>query len=248
MNPSQLLTLSLASPLEEMIFGSMIAKRKAARQFRQFGNTWTDQNQIFLNLPIEQLLAITAYGEAGNEGGEGIMAVLNVIRNRTADLGRFGDSEIYNLTNSAYHAVILKSKQFSMYNLDDPVRATAIRIASNFDSEMARLPNLRMAYDLADMLLQGQLDDNTGGADYYFNPYIVQPSWASSLTLMGQIGNHIFYKTPGSYYPPPVALASIIPELGEVDLSSIGVGKVPVTMMILVGLGLGLVIMKVIRR
>lgn len=248
MTPSQTLTLSLASPIEEIFFSTIASSRAKRKDFRGFGSSWTDQNQLFLNLPVDKLLAITAYGEAGNEGGEGIMAVLNVIRNRTANLSAFGDSEIYNLTNSTYHAVILKAKQFSMYNLDDPVRATAIRIASNFDAEATSKPNLQMAYDLADMLLQGQLDDNTGGSDFYFNPNVVQPSWASSLTLMGQIGNHIFYKTPGSSYPMPTMLASIVPDLGTVDLSSVGVGSVPITTLILIGFGVGLLIMGINRR
>lgn len=248
MNPAQALTLSLASPIEEIFFSTIASSRARRKGFRGFGSSWTDTNQTLLSLPTVQFLAILAYGEAASEGGEGLMAVLSVVRNRTANLSSFGDQEILSLTGDPYKAVGLKQYQFSLFNLNDPVRKTVDRIASNFDAEVNSNSNLRMAYDLADMLLQGQLDDNTGGADYYFNPSIVQPSWASSLTLMGQIGNHIFYKTPGSSYPEPIAYASLIPDLGTVDLSSMGVGNIPITTLILVGFGVGLLIMNINRR
>ena len=78
-------------------------------------STWTDQNTIFLNLPTNQFLAIIAYGEAANQGVEGMMAVINTVCNRTLDQ-QFYDMEIYNLTGDAYKAVGLKPCQFSMFN------------------------------------------------------------------------------------------------------------------------------------
>jgi hypothetical protein len=213
-------------------------------------STWSTQNEIFLILPIERLLAITAYGEAGSEGGEGMMAVLNVIRNRTANLAAYGDSEILSITGSSYHAVILKKGQFSMFNIGDPVRSTAERIASNFDTIVAANSTLAMAYNLALMLLNGQLDDNTGGADHYFNPNVVQPTWAASLQLTGQVGNHVFYKEPGSSYPVPVStiLASIIPTTSETSVSTTeapilaGLGGTTITTLLLIGLVVGLLV------
>jgi len=149
-------------------------------------------NQLFLSLPTEKLLAITAYGEAGGEGAEGMMAVLNVIRNRTADLGQYADQDVLNTTGDPYKAVILKSKQFSMFNVGDPVRVIAERLATNFDSEAQTNLALGQAYSLSQMLLQGTLADNTGGADHYHATYVT-PSWAALMPVTGQIGNHIFY-------------------------------------------------------
>jgi hypothetical protein len=40
-------------------------------------STWSDQNSIFLNLPTDQFLAIIAYGEAANQGAEGMIKELN---------------------------------------------------------------------------------------------------------------------------------------------------------------------------
>lgn len=153
-------------------------------------------NQLFLSLPTEKLLAITAYGEAGGEGAEGMMAVLNVIRNRTADLSQYGDSNVYAVTGDPYKAVILKDKQFSMFNIGDPVRTIAERLATNFDSEVQTNSALSQAYSLSQMLTQGTLADNTGGADHYHATYVM-PSWAASMAVTGQIGNHIFYSASG---------------------------------------------------
>ncbi len=183
---------------------------------------WIDQISQFLSLPVDRLLAITAYGEAGGEGGEGMMAVLNVIRNRTTNLSVFGDSQIFSLTNSPYHAVILKEKQFSMYNPGDPVRTIAERIAMNWDNEIKTNATLKKAHELSLMLLQGVLADNTGGADHYHAIY-VSPSWASSMVMTAQIGNHIFY-----------ASGNVLRTIAQF------VEENPVTGMILFGMGLGL--------
>lgn len=78
-------------------------------------STWSDKNRIFLNLQTVELLSIAAYGEAANQGTDGLMAVINVIRNRTLS-NQFIDSEIYSLTGDIYKAVILKPCQFSMFN------------------------------------------------------------------------------------------------------------------------------------
>jgi len=158
---------------------------------------WADKNKIFISLPTEQILAITAYGEARSEGGEGMMAVLNVIKNRTKDLNRFADSEILSLTGSPYHAVILKPYQFSMYNPGTYSREIAEDLANNFYVKLLSDNELQIAYKLSVMLLTGDLVDNTGGADHYHS-VTVKPSWSSEFQKTAQIGNHIFYASvPG---------------------------------------------------
>ena len=191
---------------------------------------WIDQVSLFLSVSVDRILAITAYGEAGAEGGEGMMAVINVVRNRTTNLGAFGDSSILAATNSPYHAVILKEKQFSMFNPGDPVRTIAERIASNWDSEVSSKESLRKAHELSIMLLQGILADNTGGADHYHATY-VSPQWASIMPVTGQIGSHIFY-----------ASGKVLGTITEFF------GERPLTGLLLVGIGLGALLMIMKRR
>jgi len=192
--------------------------------------TWIDEVKLFLSVPIDRLLSITAYGEAGSEGGEGMMAVLNVIRNRTTNLGAFGDSSILAATNSPYHAVILKEKQFSMFNPGDPVRTIAERLVSNWNNEIASKESLKKAHELSIMLLQGILADNTGGADHYHATY-VSPQWASIMPVTGQIGSHIFY-----------ASGKVLGTIAEFF------GERPLTGLLLVGIGLGALFMLMKRR
>jgi hypothetical protein len=212
-------------------------------------STWSDQNQTFINLPVDQLLAITGYGEAASEGAEGIIGVLNVIRNRAANVSQFGDAEIYSLTGSAYHAVILKKAQFSMYNIGNTVRPIAERMATNFDSEVQSNSNLNQAYNLALMLLNGQLADNTGGATYYHATY-VSPSWTSAMALLGQIGNHLFYSPSG------VTLASALPpsslispaEEEQPQVLEAGFQIENIAWFLIIGAGIGIFIELIRRR
>jgi hypothetical protein len=176
-------------------------------------SSWSDQNLLFLSLPVDKLLAIAAYGEAAGEGAEGMAAVLNVMRNRAANVSQFGDSEIYSLTGSPYHAIILKKAQFSMFNIGNSVRPIAERMANNFDSEVQSNSTLNQAYGIVTMLINGQLADNTGGATYYYNPSLASPSWASSMVLLGQIGNHLFYSPSGVTLASVSPLTSVIPDV-----------------------------------
>ncbi len=203
-------------------------------------SAWTDQNSIFLNLPTAQLLAIIAYGEAANQGAEGMMAVINTVRNRTLDR-QFYDEEIYNLTGDPYKAVGLKKWQFSMFNVGDPVRTIAESIASNFQSRLASSSTLQQAYNLAQMAIAGTLEDNTGGAQFYFNPAGVaqEPSWASVIPFLGQIGDHLFFGSGIS-----AAVEAVTSTIEETATEAIGVLKehANITVLILAGLGIGLLL------
>ena len=210
-------------------------------------STWSDQNSLFLSLSVDRLLAITAYGEAASEGAEGMMAVLNVIRNRATMVSEFGDQEIYSITGSAYHAVILKQKQFSMYNIGNAVRPIAERMANNFDSEIQSNSTLNQAYNLALMLLNGQLADNTGGATYYHATY-VSPSWASAMALLGKIGNHLFYSEPGVVIASvsPSTYAAAVPEEGQSQEAGVQVGSI--IWFLIIGAGIGILVELIRRR
>ena len=147
---------------------------------------------IFLTIPADKLLALTAYGEAASEGAEGMMAVINVVLNRMKDLAQFADKNILQQTGSAYHAVILKAKQFSAFNSTDPVRPKLENLLNNFTNAVKSNTALNQAYQIATLAVRGQLSDNTAGATHYHTT-AVAPSWSKTIDYIGQLGNHVFY-------------------------------------------------------
>ncbi len=150
-------------------------------------------NAKFYSLTPQKLLALTAYGEAGGEGNEGMIAAMNVVKNRVlSNSANVLDANVLSVTKSKYHAVILKPYQFSIYNSNDGFRSRAEQIADNWNSEIKKYPVLDKAYTLAGKILSGSIADNTQGATYYHANYVT-PSWASSIPYIGQIGNHVFY-------------------------------------------------------
>ncbi len=206
-------------------------------------STWLNSIKLFLSVPVDQLLAITAYGEAGGEGAEGMMSVLSVIRNRTQS-SQFIDTEIYNATGSKYHAVILKKAQFSMYNVGNKVRAIAERIAKNFVGEVNSNSTLNKAYQLAQMCVSGILEDNTGGAVFY-HATSVAPEWASTMTLLTQVGQHLFYtpeEIPVSEEIPTEEYSTEETPVEETTMVSLAsVGQSPITWFLLIGMAAGVI-------
>ena len=119
-------------------------------------------------------LARTIYGEARGEGVKGMQAVANVVMNRVKAGGWYGAS---------VKDVVLKPKQFSCWNENDPNRA--IILAAN-DAQLAQ------ARSIAEQAIAGTLPDITGGATNYHAKSIT-PYWAASMTKTATIGNHVFY-------------------------------------------------------
>jgi len=123
------------------------------------------------------VLARTIYGEARGEGEVGMTAVANVVVNRVAAGGWFGDGII---------AVCQKPWQFSAWNANDPNRDKIENMQPGDNSVFD------LALDIAALAVAGELGDITGGATHY-HTRAINPSWSSSLTVAGVIGNHIFY-------------------------------------------------------
>lgn len=136
-------------------------------------------------LPKEQALSptnvvlATLTGEARGEGVEGMKAVLNVLNNRLKaakvnDLNKLKD-------------VALQNMQFSIWNkLSDVEKA-------QFVNQMRKTPQWNIANKLLIQLKAGELEDNTNGATFYFNPNIVRPNWSKKFIQTTTIGNHDFY-------------------------------------------------------
>lgn len=123
------------------------------------------------------VLARTIFGEARGEHFEGQVAVAWVIKNRAARGHRFG---------TGIRGVCLAPKQFSCWNEDDPNREV-IRAATFEDPAFLR------AHGIAALVLRGDLEDPTHGADHYHTTTI-WPKWAESMAVRAVIGNHKFLK------------------------------------------------------
>jgi spore germination cell wall hydrolase CwlJ-like protein len=72
---------------------------------------------------------------------------------------------------------------FSFWNAGD-VPQTIDRAKSH--------PCWALALLLAADALDGRLPDITGGANYFYNPKLANPSWAKSMRQTAAIGAHVF--------------------------------------------------------
>lgn len=119
----------------------------------------------------------TLYGEARGESRAGQVAVAWVIVNRACHPRWWGKT---------LGEVVVKPKQFSCWNRDDPNRK-AILAASPGD------PDLRACLRVFLDVLDGREPDPTGGADHYCVKSLT-PLWAENVHPTAIIGNHKFYR------------------------------------------------------
>lgn len=130
-----------------------------------------------------ELMTLCIYGEARNQGLDGMLAVASVILNRSKKPSWWGQD---------IKSVILKPWQFSCLNENDPNRKILENIAVDFQDSLKRLNILRHCYWVAKGLLEGYLSSNVGGATHY-HTRAVKPDWKEKLQKITQIGDHIFY-------------------------------------------------------
>ena len=142
------------------------------------------QKEIFEKLSSLQLLALVIYGEARGEGLDGMLAVASVVMNRVMADGWFGKN---------IKEVILKKKQFSCFNENDPNRPLLEVLAENFDHALRYNKVMRMCYWIAKGVLEGFLSSNVEDATHYHH-YKVKPYWAKQMKEVRRIGNHVFYR------------------------------------------------------
>jgi N-acetylmuramoyl-L-alanine amidase len=114
-------------------------------------------------------VAKTIAAEAAGEGEKGMMAVANVINNRSISKGK-SPSEIISEKNQFYGATAKNRDE-----LYREVKPTADK--------------------MVEMMYQKKLVDNTGGAEYFRQPTEKIRKWHGEQTV--QIGNHIFHKAGG---------------------------------------------------
>lgn len=131
------------------------------------------------------VLLRTVWAEARGEGAAGKTAVAWVIRNRAERAGYAHD--LMHLPGAV--ARVCKARwQFSCWNADDP-NLPKLRALKADD-----VPEL---HDLCQDVLDGHVEDPTGGADMYYAPQGMlggeAPYWAASCKQVAVIGHQIFF-------------------------------------------------------
>jgi len=132
-----------------------------------------------------EVLARTLWGEARGEGRIGMHAVANVIINRFRKPGWWSRDRGDNIPDDTIAAVCLDPHQFSCWNRNDPNRNKLLAVD---DSD----PSYRVAVELADMAIQGVLEDIVKGATSYHTKAI-KPYWAKAEKPIAEWGQHLFY-------------------------------------------------------
>lgn len=141
---------------------------------------------LFKKLADGDLLGLLMYLEGRGEPIEGRIAIANVVRNRV------NKSE-----SKSYFVIITAKNQFSCFNSNDKNYDIGLKIATDIFS--GKMPeDLTRKFQecrwVAHGIINGSILDNVGGAQFYFNPKIVIPSWADKMTVIKIIGNHEFLK------------------------------------------------------
>lgn len=128
-------------------------------------------------------MALTMWGEARNQGAEGMRAVGHVIHNRWREKERYGDY----VTDT-----VSQAWQFSCWNPGDPNRDAMLNIHAlpRDSADHALWLESKM---LADEILAGRSADPTGGALFYHTT-AVRPDWSAGVAPTRQIGDHLFFR------------------------------------------------------
>jgi len=139
---------------------------------------------VFNELSDIELLTLCIYGESRGEGLDGMLGVGSVVFNRAKKPCWWGHD---------IKSVILKDRQFSCFNEDDPNVEGLGTIARSFNASVMFLPVLRRCYWIAKGLLEGYLASNVLDANHY-NTTGVDPAWDDKMKLIRTIGKHEFFR------------------------------------------------------
>jgi N-acetylmuramoyl-L-alanine amidase len=135
-----------------------------------------------------QRVSGTLYAEARSEPVQGIIAVANVIRNRSRQPQRFGAS---------ISDVVTARKQFSCWTPDGgPANYKRLLALMTQFAEGTQITDLgaRECIGIAQLMLGDYLRDNTKGAVHYHTRQMQpRPTWALGHAPSAQIANHLFY-------------------------------------------------------
>lgn len=133
-----------------------------------------------------ETMARTLYGEARNQGQEGLEAVACVIMNRVrAEKWFTGYVVVDGHKLPSIAETCKKRAQFSCWNQGDPNREIIEKVTTA-DSTFAN------CVIIANQAINGKLQDFTNGATYYHTKSC-HPAWAQGHTPCYICGDHLFY-------------------------------------------------------
>ncbi len=126
------------------------------------------------------LLTGLIYGEARGEPWHGKVAVATVAKVRWLHPGHWN-------WGKNPREVILKPKQFSCFNYNDPNRE---RILSN---AVIRTPMWRECEMIAQAVYLGHIRDFMEDMPTHYHAVGIDPEWSNKIKKVFQVGKHIFY-------------------------------------------------------
>ena len=117
-------------------------------------------------LPPHVIAAYTLFAEADKSSMKNFESdatgIANVIKNRTLNPDRFG-ADVYDVVSSP--------DQFTGYGGKEFMKAAS----GNMTDDEAKF--LKKAFQITSGVERGVIEDNTGGADHYYNDKIAKPAW-----------------------------------------------------------------------
>jgi hypothetical protein len=140
--------------------------------------------QVVHGYTAVDVLARTLWGEARNQGEEGMIGVAAVIANRT-----HAQRAAWGLT---VEDVCKAPLQFSCWN--EPKTASDQQNRASMDSVGPENSLFALCLDVGRRTLSGDIVDPTHGANHYCNLAVAQPQWALNQVPTTTIRNHSFYK------------------------------------------------------
>jgi len=136
------------------------------------------------------LLALTAYGEASDQGRDGIRAQVHSVLNRHRAGAWY--------SRKTLAACVMLGYAYSMWNDDDKNRVRVCE--ASLDD-----PTMKICIEEVEAAIAGKTQDPTGGATHYYVAGTPEPTWVSGKNKKGEqvappatyttmIGAHRFYK------------------------------------------------------
>lgn len=148
-----------------------------------------------MTLTDHDVVALTLWAEGRGEPIEGRIAIACVMRNRVnADLGSDQKPDWW---GEGYTGVCRAPWQFSCWNPgEDANHQRLMNVALMvLHGTPPKDPILTECYWIAEGVISGAIRDRVSTATHYhaasMQPY---PTWSQGATLVGRVGNHLFYR------------------------------------------------------
>ncbi|MBI4463394.1 MAG: cell wall hydrolase [Acidobacteria bacterium] len=168
-----------------------------------------DPNKSLVQQTPEILLAICLFGEARGEDDATRRAVAQVVLNRAWHPHRVFGSRADAGLEENLRRVILKPRQFSCFNPEDP---NYVKLLRPLDYEAPAVWGACLRCAEQALAEASQPDTITDNSDHYLDNSLQPPPWANPAKQTARIGRLHFYRL---YLPPLPAAASAGRESGR---------------------------------